>query len=58
MNSISLENITNLKAEQLTQLFLMLLHLEYKKYNFPNSYINVLQNIITADGGEDGRITI
>lgn len=57
MNSISLENITNLKAEQLTQLLLMLLHLEYKKYNFPNCYINVPQNITTADGGEDGRIT-
>ncbi len=57
MNSITLDNITNLKAEQLTQLLLKLLHLEHKKYNFPNCYINVPQNITTADGGEDGRIT-
>lgn len=57
MNSITLENITNLKAEQLTQLLLMLLHLEHKKYNFPNCYISVPQNITTPDGGEDGRIT-
>lgn len=57
MNSISLENITNLKAEQLIQLLLMLLHINHKKYNFPNCYINVPQNINTADGGEDGRIT-
>lgn len=56
MNSITLENITNLKAEQLTQLLLMLLHLEHKKYNFPNCYISVPQNITTPDGGEDGRI--
>jgi len=57
MNEITLENIQNLKAIQLTQLLLKLLHLEYKKYNFPNCYINVPQNITTADGGEDGRIT-
>lgn len=57
MNSITLENITNLKADQLTQLLLMLLHLEHKKYNFPNCYISVPQNITTPDGGEDGRIT-
>lgn len=57
MNSISLENIKSLKAEYLTQLLLMLLHLEYKKYNFPNCYISVPQNITTPDGGEDGRIT-
>lgn len=57
MNSITLENIKNLKAEQLTQLLLMLLHLEHKKYNFPNCYISVPQNITTPDGGEDGRIT-
>ncbi|OBQ56598.1 hypothetical protein JJL45_12650 [Tamlana sp. s12] len=58
MNSITLENIKKLKAEQLTQLLLMLLHLEHKKYNFPNCYISVPQNITTSDGGEDGRITI
>jgi hypothetical protein len=57
MNSISLENIISLKADQLTNLLLMLLHLEHKKYNFPNCYINVPQNITTADGGEDGRIS-
>lgn len=57
MNSISLENIKSLKAEHLTQLLLMLLHLEHKKYNFPNCYISVPQNITTPDGGEDGRIT-
>ncbi|PKQ44466.1 ligand-binding sensor domain-containing protein [Confluentibacter flavum] len=57
MNTISLENIKSLKAEQLTELLLKLLHLEYKKYNFQNCYINVPQNITTADGGEDGRIT-
>jgi hypothetical protein len=57
MNSISFENIISLKAEQLTKLLLMLLHLEHKKHNFPNCYINVPQNITTADGGEDGRIT-
>lgn len=57
MNSISLENIISLKADQLTNLLLILLHLEHKKYNFPNCYINVPQNITTADGGEDGRIS-
>ena len=57
MNSITHDDILNLKADQLTNLLLMLLHLEYKKYNFPNCYINVPQNITTADGGEDGRIT-
>lgn len=57
MNSITLEQILNLKADQLTNLLLMLLHLEYKKNSFPNCYINVPQNITTADGGEDGRIT-
>lgn len=57
MNSISLENIKSLKAEHLTQLLLMLLHLEHKKYNFQNCYISVPQNITTPDGGEDGRIT-
>ncbi|PBJ14317.1 hypothetical protein [Flavobacterium sp. ACN6] len=56
MNEITLENIQNLKAIQLTQLLLKLLHLEYKKYDFPHCYINVPQNITTADGGEDGRI--
>lgn len=57
MNSISLENIKSLKAEHLTQLLLILLHLEYKKYSFPKCYISVPQNITTPDGGEDGRIT-
>lgn len=57
MNSISRENIKSLKAEHLTQLLLMLLHLEHKKYNFPSCYISVPQNITTPDGGEDGRIT-
>ncbi len=57
MNSISLENIKSLKADHLTRLLLMLLHLEHKKYNFPECYISVPQNITTPDGGEDGRIT-
>lgn len=57
MNEISLENIKSLNASQLTELLLKLLHLEYKKYNFENCYINVPQNINSADGGEDGRIT-
>lgn len=56
MNSISLENIKSLKASQLTELLLKLLHLEYNKYKFPDCQIFVPQNITTADGGEDGRI--
>lgn len=56
MNSISLENIKSLKADQLTELLLKLLHLEYGKYKFPDCQIYVPQNITTADGGEDGRI--
>ena len=56
MNSISLENIKSLKASQLTELLLKLLHLEYGKYKFPDCQIYVPQNITTADGGEDGRI--
>lgn len=56
MNSIYLENIKSLKATQLTELLLKLLHLEYGKYNFPDCQIYVPQNITTADGGEDGRI--
>lgn len=56
MNSISLENIKNLKANQLTELLLKLLHLEYGKYKFPDCQIYVPQNITTADAGEDGRI--
>ena len=39
MNSITHDDILNLKADQLTNLLLMLLHLEYKKYNFPNCNI-------------------
>jgi len=57
MNEITHENIQNLTAPQLTKILLKLLHLEYKKYEFSDCYINVPQNITTADGGEDGRIT-
>jgi hypothetical protein len=56
MNEISIENIKALNAEQLTELLLKLLHLEYRKYNFPDCQIYVPQNITTADGGEDGRL--
>jgi hypothetical protein len=56
MNSITLENIKSLKANQLTELLLRLLHLEYGKYKFPDCQIYVPQNITTPDGGEDGRI--
>ena len=56
MNSISLDNIKNLKAAQLTELLLKLLHLEYGRYKFPGCQIYVPQNITTADGGEDGRV--
>ena len=56
MNSISVENIKSLKANQLTELLLKLLHLEYGKFKFPDCQIYVPQNITTPDGGEDGRI--
>lgn len=56
MNIISLENIKALKAQELTELLLKLLHLEFNSEKFPDCHISVPQNINTADGGEDGRI--
>ncbi|MBQ0734450.1 hypothetical protein [Aquimarina celericrescens] len=56
MNTITYNNIKELEAKQLTELLLKLLHLEHKKFSFPDCYISVPQNINAADGGEDGRI--
>ena len=46
MNSITHDDILNLKADQLTNLLLMLLHLEYKKYNFYNKERQIKKCVI------------
>lgn len=55
-NTVSADQIKKLNASQLTSLLLRLLYSEHRKYNFPDVYISVPENINRADGGEDGRI--
>jgi hypothetical protein len=57
INSVTSREIEELSAEQLTKLLQMLLCLEVKKKDLQGFYY-VSQKITTADGGEDGRITV
>ncbi|MFA6245308.1 MAG: hypothetical protein WC615_00115 [Mucilaginibacter sp.] len=57
INSIQSREIEELSAEQLTRLLQMLLCLEVEKKDLQGFYY-VSRKITTADGGEDGRITV
>ncbi|CAM4015785.1 hypothetical protein [Gillisia hiemivivida] len=56
MNTVTAEQIKQLDASQLPHLLLKLLYNEHLRYDFPNIYISVPENINRADGGEDGRL--
>jgi len=57
LNSVSSREIEELTPTQLTRLLQMLIHLEVNKHDLDGFYY-VSQKITTADGGEDGRITV
>jgi hypothetical protein len=57
INTVQSREIEELSAEQLTRLLQMLLCLEVEKRDLQGFYY-VSQKITTADGGEDGRITV
>ncbi|MES2375417.1 MAG: hypothetical protein V4553_02500 [Bacteroidota bacterium] len=57
INSVQSREIEELSADQLTRLLQMLLSLEVEKRDL-QGYYYVSRKITTADGGEDGRITI
>ena len=56
INAITIDHISGLSPEQLSELLHILLRIEAEKNSLNNPKILVPQKITVADGGEDGRI--
>ncbi|KKJ01461.1 hypothetical protein [Prochlorothrix hollandica] len=55
--NVESSDIKSLNDIQLTQLLKILLHAEAHAFGIPQNSVEVALNIITGDGGEDGRIS-